>query len=931
MNFPIISHRPSSAFLRHAILACTAMWACQSASAEGYNIAPEATVTATSQTKGAEARNVADGIIRIDGRGEWISDVKEQFWGEADYPSLRMEWPQEVTINKVILYDRPTEASHTAGVMLRFSDGSRIDVGEIPDNGAPRTVTFDPVRTRSLEIKITDADGHHPGLSEVEVFPAPESYTDYVSYVEPMVETTRGRYFYFITGCQPLGMIGAAPLTRNKNQGGGGYNYNDSHILGFPQIHAWMMSGLEFMPSSAGVHPEAGRDGWKSSFSHDGEIMQPGYHRVYLEDHGVWVEQTATDRTSCYRLTYTADTEARMLFNLGGFVGTSTMVNADVRMNPEGTMEGSFDTVGRLWGGPDSVRVYFVAEIDRPVTFDTWDNGHVSKGVSSLRSNHRSIPRNEWMSYHDAPSAGVDARCPVKAGDAVLVKMAISYVSIDNARQNLLAESADAGFDELRSRSQAEWNRWFSRIDVKGGTDNQRRKFYTDMWHTLLGRHKIDDANGQFPDRTRGGELDWKWVKNPDYAIGQVPDGSDGKGKLFHMYNSDALWLTQWNQNTLWGIAYPALLDDFSASMLQYAELGRLLPRGPCGGSYSYIMSGCPATSMITSAYQRGICRKFDPAKAFTAMKRNHLKGGMLGKNDEEAFDFYATHGYAPGRAGLTVQWAFEDWALAQMATKMGRRKDASMLMKRTRGWRQCIHPDLKLLLPKNADGSWLHTDPLNGWGYEEANAWQTTFGLSHDLPGLAEAMGGADTLCSMLDHAMRQSVDLDFVEGYGNGYVSYANQPGLSTAHVFAHAGAPWLTQYWVRQVKERAYGAVSPSRGYGGHDEDQGQMSGVSALMAIGLFSINGGSAIDPAYDITSPVFDRVDIALDPDYYPGGKFTIVTHNNSAENCYIQRATLDGEEYPYFHLPHSRLAQGGTLELWLGPEPNRSWGIPLR
>lgn len=145
------------------------MWACQSASAEGYNIAPEATVTATSQTKGAEARNVADGIIRIDGRGEWISDVKEQFWGEADYPSLRMEWPQEVTINKVILYDRPTEASHTAGVMLRFSDGSRIDVGEIPDNGAPRTVTFDPVRTRSLDIKITDADGHHPGLSEVEL------------------------------------------------------------------------------------------------------------------------------------------------------------------------------------------------------------------------------------------------------------------------------------------------------------------------------------------------------------------------------------------------------------------------------------------------------------------------------------------------------------------------------------------------------------------------------------------------------------------------------------------------------------------------------------------------------------------------------------------------------------------------------------------
>lgn len=126
MNFQRISHRSPSTILRHAVLACTALWACQGAVAEGYNIAPEATVTATSQTKGAEARNVADGIIRIDGRGEWISDVKEHFWGEADYPSLRMEWPQEVTINKVTLYDRPAEASHTAGVTLRFSDGSRI-------------------------------------------------------------------------------------------------------------------------------------------------------------------------------------------------------------------------------------------------------------------------------------------------------------------------------------------------------------------------------------------------------------------------------------------------------------------------------------------------------------------------------------------------------------------------------------------------------------------------------------------------------------------------------------------------------------------------------------------------------------------------------------------------------------------------------------
>ena len=188
--------------------------------------------------------------------------------------------------------------------------------------------------------------------------------------------------------------------------------------------------------------------------------------------------------------------------------------------------------------------------------------------------------------------------------------------------------------------------------------------------------------------------------------------------------------------------------------------------------------------------------------------------------------------------------------------------------------------------------------------------------------------MGGNDTLCRMLNHAFEESVDEDFVAGYGSGYVSYANQPGLSTAHVFSHAGSPWLTQYWVRQVKDKAYGSISPSRGYGGHDEDQGQMSGVSALMAIGLFSVNGGSIIDPYYEITSPVFDEIVIKLDNEYYPGEEFRIKVHGNSAENCYIQRAELNGKPHNSFRLPHDTFARGGVLELWLGDKPNKEWGI---
>lgn len=892
------------------------------------NIAPLATPTASSCAEGYSASGINDGITRIEGKGEWASDARETFWGEIDFPWVRLDWDKPVCIDRILLFDRVSETAHTASVALHFSDGTTVDVGEIPGNGAPCEVRLGGISTSFVKIEITDGTGSFTGLSEVEVYPAIDDNTDPVGIVDPFIETTRGRYFFFVSGCQPFGMIGAAPLTRNKNQGGGGYNYNDHHILGFPQIHAWMLSGLTFMPATSNVDVSEGENSWKSRFSHAGEIAYPSYHRVYLEDYHAWVEQTATQRTSMYRVKYTHDEEAAILFNLGGHVSTSTMVNASVKAVSDTRLEGSFQTVGRLWGGPDSVKVFFVAEFEKPFKrLDAWGPDGISNNVKSLDTNYPSVARNEGMSYHDAPSAGLMAIFDVEAGAPLLVKMAISYTSLENAGANLAAESPSWDFDAICTASRREWNDWLGKISIKGGSEQQKVKFYTDLWHTLLGRHKINDADGSYPDRTTGGHIEGKNVIAPLFKIKHLPLGKDGKPR-FNMYNSDALWLTQWNQNTLWGLAWPTILDDFSASMLEYASNGGLIPRGPCGGGYSFIMSGCPATSMITSAYQKDLTKKWNPAKAFPILLRNHNRGGMLGYNSEKEFDFYLQNGYAPDRAGLTVQWTFEDWALSRMARRMGKNKDAKRLEARTKDWRKCIHPSLHLLLPKREDGSWLHADPLSNWGYEEANAWQTTFGLSHDLDGLAEAMGGKENACQMLEHAFINSVEENFIGSYGKGYVSYGNQPGLSTAHVFSHWGKPWLTQYWTRQVLDKAYGSTSPYRGYGGHDEDQGQMSGVSALMAMGLFSVNGGSEIDPYYEITSPVFDEITISLDNDYYSGKEFKIITHSNSADNCYITKAKLNGEDLNSFRLPHSTFANGGVLELWLDSKPNTAWGV---
>lgn len=898
------------------------------ASATPYNIASRCRVSVSSELDEQHcAANATDRVLRVPDQGEWASKSTMTFWGQIDYPWIQLDWDNPVSINKVILYDRPALDTHVAGGILHFSDGTSVNVWQIANDGSPKVVEFPARKVRWMRFEVTDGDGEQLGLSEIEVFPAPEDYSDYVSWVDPYIETARGRYFYFITGNQPFGMISAAPLTRNKNQYGGGYNYNSTEILGFPQLHCWMLSGLTLMPTTGEVRPTLGEQHWKSTFSHDDELVQPGYHRLYLDKYHTWVEQTATDRVSFYRLTYTENTVANILLNLGGFVGTSTMVNAYVKKTSGNELSGYFDTKGRLWGGPDVVRIFFVARFDKDFeVLAGWADQSYSDNVEELHGTAESTPRRtSGRTYHDAPTSGVGARYTVARGEQIQVKMAVSYVSMANAKENLEKDCNHWDFDEVRRASQEEWNRWLGRIDVKGGTYAQRTKFYTDLWHTLLGRHKIDDHNGEYPDYTQGTYHE-KFTLNARLQVRQLKKDRSGK-PLHHMYNSDAFWLSQWNLNTLWGLAYPSVLDDFAAALVEYGINGDLLPRGPCAGGYSYIMTGCPATSLITSAYQRDITRKWNPVVGYQVMKRNHGKGGMLALGMDKELDFYVAHGYCPDNAGLTIQWAFEDWALGEMASKMKKRKDYAYFHNRSMGWAGSFHPDLKLVLPRRADGSWLHTDTKNRNGYIEANAWQATFGLSHDIPGLARQMGGNDSLCSMLNFAFEQAASTDFVYGYGDGYVSYANQPGCSNAHVFAHAGKPWLTQYWVRRVKEQAYGGITPDKGYGGHDEDQGQMGGVSALMAIGLFGLDGGSGQNPAYDITSPVFDEVTIRLDADYYPGKEFKIKTYHNSKANCYIQRARLNGEEHRSYQLPHAVFAQGGLLELWLGDEPNKAWG----
>lgn len=890
----------------------TFLWISQMSFSRPLNIAGSAKVTSSSSlNEYFFCDNIIDGIISVDGLGNWISKEKEGW--------IMLSWAEPQLVDKVVVFNSPAENTRVLSGQLMFSDGSVIDV-ELPNDGTAKSIEFKEKKTNSVRFIVTKGTGDNVGLSEIEVYPSPNQYSEPVEWVDPYIETNPGRFFHFITGQRPFGVVSAAPMTINWNNSGGGYAHKSKEILGFPQIHAWTLSGLNMMPTLASVDPTLGEDEWKSPFKHDGEIVQPGYHRVYLSKSNVWVEQTSTDRVSFYRFRWTKNSEAQLLLSLGGLLGNSRMTNADVKKTSDIEFEGSISSVDRAYNvGPKDIKIYFVVQVDKKwKSFDGWNGMDRFQNITTLKGD----------------SAGTSIAYDAKAGEQLQMKIAISYTSIENARTNLITECDHWDFDEVQADTRNIWNEWLSNIEVEGGSIAQRIKFYTDLWHVLLGRHRINDVNGDYPDRTTGektntGNLTDGFTTDANFLVKNP--GVDDNGKVKHnMYNSDAFWLTQWNLNTLWGLAWPEIHDDMASSMVAYSNNGGLLPRGPSGGGYSFIMTGCPSTSLIVSAYMKDILTKTDPENAFEQIKKNHMPGGMMGGGEFFKHDlkFYIENGWWPNNAGINIEAAFQDWGAAQMAKKLGRTDDFNYFFKRSESWKKCYNPEHKLLFPVDHKGEFTHNDPLRGWGYVEANAWQATWGVSHDIKGLSQLMGGDVELRKKLNEAFEQGAKNDFVYSYSKGYVSYANQPGCSNAHVFSYANAPWETQYWVRQVNEKAYGGITPDLGWGGHDEDQGQMGGVSALMSIGLFNIVGTESPKPYYEITAPVFDKVRIKLDNNYYKGKEFVIKTYNNSKENCYIQKAKLNGKNLDNFWFYHDDFVKGGQLEIWLGDKPNKKWGL---
>lgn len=755
--------------------------------------------------------------------------------------------------------------------------------------------------------------------------------------VYPLLDAANSRWFFFSSATRPFGMVNLSPDMGVDGAWSSGYRYNQDTINFFSHIHAWQLSGIPVLPVTGEFKGHLGPKEYGSSYSHDKEVVRAGYHSVYLDDYGIKAELTATTRVGFHRYSFPADAEKRVLLDLGTLLGPSGTQSGYAKQEGKNEISG-YALMAPTRRRPKATSIYYVIEFDTPFEkMSAWQNGQLL-GVKKK---------------YKGAKGGVYVNFPGGEEQRIQMKVGISYVSTEQARLNVNTELPHWDFDKVADEALEDWNNWLSRIKIEGGSEKEQSRFYTDLWHALQGRRIISDANGKYCDMT-----------GDQPKVGQIPLDDDGQ-PMFNHYNSDAFWGAQWTLNTLWHLVYPEISEEFVNSMLLMYQDGGLIPRGPAGGNYTYVMTGASSTPFIVSAYMKGI-RHYSIEKAYEGLRKNAMPEGIMSKAGYEhhttiggGLDYYINQGYVPyplpGKkqtngayhldgTAQTLEYAYQDWCLAQMAKSLGKDEDYQMFMKRAHNYRNVFDANSGWMRARNADGKWNEPFDILQYkhGFVESNAVQATWFVPHDMQGLFNLMGGNSEASKKLEQQFQIAQQHDFVshsyhsqvytstslvnEQRRRTWLNYGNQPSMQVGFVFNYAGQSWLTQYWTREVVERLFSDLDPQHGYHG-DEDQGLMGSLAVLMKMGLFDMRGGAALTPTYDIGSPIFDKITIQLNPKYYPGGEFVIETTNNSTKNRYIQSATLNGESLNKAWFYHSDLVKGGKLLLNMGAIANKKWG----
>ena len=740
-------------------------------------------------------------------------------------------------------------------------------------------------------------------------------------YVEPRIGTAHCRWFHFTPGAMPFGMAKPAPSTNahlgnNSGWEATGYDYRDTSIEGFPCLHEFQVGGIVLMPTVGelktvpGAVNDSTGSGYRSRFDHSEEIATAGYYSVNLQDYHIRAELTATPRVAFQRYTFPASEESRILFDIGNRQGESGAVkDASVTLNDDGTVEGWVITLPeyvKKYQPGATVPLYFSAQLDKqPSGYGTFIGEKVQPDAKQVSG----VGSGLYLTYKTAE------------GESITAKVGLSYTSVENARLNRDTEARTLTFDEAKEAAHRQWENYLGRIRVETPVKEDKVKFYTGLYHALLGRGLASDVNGAYPRN--------------DGSVGQIPL-KDGK-PVHNLYNTDAAWGAQWNLTQVWALAYPEYYSDYiSSHLLVYKDAGWLAD----GIANSRYVSGVGTnllSTIIAGAYQCGI-RDFDVNTAYEACLKNELDGENrplgAGKIDTR---YFVEYGYVPHldkgdgpdeafmfSASHTLEYAYSAWAVAQLAKQLGKTDDYNRLMDLSKGWERIYDPSCNFVRPKKKDGTFIEDfNPM-----QEGNAWQYTFYVPHDAKELV-AKVGADVFNHRLDSIFTVSRKLIFSGGTEVGafaglqtLYNQGNQPCLHISWMFNEAGRPSLTQKWVRAILNEFYG-TDGIHGYGyGQDEDQGQLGAWYVISSLGLFDMKGLTDQAPSFALGSPLFDKITIRLNDRYYKGKEFVIETRNNSKQNDYVQSMDLNGKPLTDTRIPFSEIVQGGHLVLEMGNQP---------
>lgn len=732
-------------------------------------------------------------------------------------------------------------------------------------------------------------------------------------YVNTMMGAGHSRWMIAPGPWMPFSMVKLSP----DNQKAGwqaGYDPTFESIGTFSHIHEWTMSGLGTFPVTGPLKlnigsPDGSDDGYRSKIDKTTEKAGLGAYRVDLIDYNITAEVTATTRASFQRYTYHNSETGRVMVNLRIPAEYSYKIKGvNLKKTSDYRIEGySHQLTENVWSKDASQEytVHFVMEFDQPIkSYGTWLNGTVQQSTLTADS---------------AEQAGMYLEFDTKTQKTVQVRTGISYVSIANAALNLKTEITDPfgwNFAAVEANQLRVWDGLLGRVQITSNDEREKMRFYTNMYRSLASRNTFSDVNGQW--------------RNADEKV--LTLGSKNQLAL----GCDAFWNTFWNLNQFWNLVTPDWSSKWVNSQLAMYRANGWLAKGPAGMEYIPVMVAEHEIPLIVGAYQMGI-RDFDAQKAFEAVYKmqttsaTKVGGGFAGNRDLVA---YLKHHYVPydkGRFSNSLEYSFDDWTVSQFAKSLGKQSAYQEFKDRGQWWKNVIDPTTKYARMRDSTGTWLADfDPFKSGAnkhYVEGNAWQLTFFVPQDVPGLASQIG-EKTFADRLEWGFGESEKWRF-NGPNDQYWDYpvvqGNQQSMHFSALFNWARKPWLTQQWSRSIMDRYYG-YGVSNAYLG-DEDQGQMSAWFVMNALGLFQTDGGCRVDPIYEIGSPLFQKVVLDLGNRYGRGKQFTIEARNASRTNLYVQRARLNGQELNSFWFSASDLLKGGSLVLDMGPQPNKNWG----